>query len=307
MAHDVFICYSDADRQAAEAVCATLEAGGISCWIAPRNIAAGGSWTEAIMDAIGESRVMVVIWSAKASSSPYVTLEVKHACTQGVTVVLFRVEDVTPHKDLNFFLAFVQWLDAWTPPIEAHYRRLTETVRARLTAGAAALSPQVDGVETRPRAPTPSGRAGWRRLRWPAALAVLLFLCAGYYALTKDPAPTQKVLEPAPFTIAEQKGQNVDKSQVTALPAQDAELPNDIPVLETKDGKITIWIPDKKAIVIYHKDERRMVQKESACRIRKSAFLSSSVENMLIITCENGVRHLWDVNTGNLVGMYPHS
>jgi hypothetical protein len=35
MAHDVFISYAHQDRTVANAVCATLEAHGIRCWIAP--------------------------------------------------------------------------------------------------------------------------------------------------------------------------------------------------------------------------------------------------------------------------------
>jgi TIR domain len=35
MAHDVFISHSHADKPAADAACAALEARGIRCWIAP--------------------------------------------------------------------------------------------------------------------------------------------------------------------------------------------------------------------------------------------------------------------------------
>ncbi|WP_179468215.1 TIR domain-containing protein [Mycolicibacterium vinylchloridicum] len=38
MAHDVFISHSSLDEPAADAVCAELEARGIRCWTAPRDI-----------------------------------------------------------------------------------------------------------------------------------------------------------------------------------------------------------------------------------------------------------------------------
>ena len=41
MAHDVFISYSAKDKTTADGVCATLEAKGIRCWIAPRDILPG--------------------------------------------------------------------------------------------------------------------------------------------------------------------------------------------------------------------------------------------------------------------------
>ena len=44
MAHDIFISYAHQDRTIANAVCATLEAHGIRCWIAPRDILPGSDW-----------------------------------------------------------------------------------------------------------------------------------------------------------------------------------------------------------------------------------------------------------------------
>ena len=50
MAHDVFISYSTKDKPTADAACAALEAKGIRCWIAPRDILPGSDWGEAIID-----------------------------------------------------------------------------------------------------------------------------------------------------------------------------------------------------------------------------------------------------------------
>ena len=44
MAHDIFVSYAHQDRTVANAVCATLEAHGIRCWIAPRDILPGSDW-----------------------------------------------------------------------------------------------------------------------------------------------------------------------------------------------------------------------------------------------------------------------
>jgi hypothetical protein len=66
MAHDVFISYSTQDKPTADALCATLEAKGIRCWIAPRDIVPGMDWGEAIIDALQTSRVMVLVFSSHA-------------------------------------------------------------------------------------------------------------------------------------------------------------------------------------------------------------------------------------------------
>jgi TIR domain len=62
MAHDVFISYSAKDKTTADGVCATLEAKGIRCWIAPRDILPGMDWGEAIIEAINGSRVIVLVF-----------------------------------------------------------------------------------------------------------------------------------------------------------------------------------------------------------------------------------------------------
>ena len=50
--HDVFISHSTKNKTIADAVCATLEAHGIRCWMAPRDIKPGADWGESILDGI---------------------------------------------------------------------------------------------------------------------------------------------------------------------------------------------------------------------------------------------------------------
>ena len=54
MAYDVFISYGHEDKLVADAACARLEARGIRCWIAPRDLLAGQSYPEAIATALRE-------------------------------------------------------------------------------------------------------------------------------------------------------------------------------------------------------------------------------------------------------------
>ena len=126
MAHDVFISYSNHNKATADAVCATLEKNGIRCWIAPRDVLPSETWAGAIIEAIGNSRLFVLIFSAAANASPQVTREVERAVHAGIPIVPFRVEDVTPSKDMSYFLSTTHWLDAMTPPLAAHLTRLIE-------------------------------------------------------------------------------------------------------------------------------------------------------------------------------------
>jgi hypothetical protein len=52
MEYDVFVSHSTRDKAAADAVCAALEAGGLRCGIAPRDIKAGENWATSILRGI---------------------------------------------------------------------------------------------------------------------------------------------------------------------------------------------------------------------------------------------------------------
>ena len=69
MPHDIFICHSAKDKPTADALCATLEAKGLRCWIAPRDVLPGADWSEAIIDAINGSRALVLVYSEHANTS----------------------------------------------------------------------------------------------------------------------------------------------------------------------------------------------------------------------------------------------
>src|SRR5208283_1554034 len=100
--HDVFISHSSKDKACAEALCAKLESEGIQCWIAPRNITPGMEWGAAIIDAIESSRLMVLLLTTSADSSPQIVREVERAVSKGLRIVPLRVEDIQPGKNLEY-------------------------------------------------------------------------------------------------------------------------------------------------------------------------------------------------------------
>ena len=132
MSHDAFISYSSRDKAVADAACAALEASGVRCWIAPRDIMPGAEWGEAIIDAINQCRAFILIFSANANESPQIRREVERAVSKGIAIIPVRIQDIAPARSLEYFIGTVHWLDALTPPLEAHLRRLVDTVKALL-------------------------------------------------------------------------------------------------------------------------------------------------------------------------------
>jgi len=134
MSRDVFISYSSKDRSIADSLCAALEAGGMSTWIAPRDIAPGAQYGAAIIGALDACRMMVLVFSAHSNASPQVAREVERAVSKGLEIVPFRIEAAPLSKAMEYFISAAHWLDAWTPPLEKHLEYLVQAVRAKLNA-----------------------------------------------------------------------------------------------------------------------------------------------------------------------------
>lgn len=140
MDFDAFISYATADKTAADAACAVLEAAGIRCWVAPRDISPGREYAGAIIDAIDRCHVMVLIFSSSANDSSQVRREIERAASKGVAIMPVRIEKVAPTKSMEYFLGDIHWLDAMTPPIEKHLQQLAVAIKALLNANAAATT-----------------------------------------------------------------------------------------------------------------------------------------------------------------------
>jgi hypothetical protein len=124
VAHEVFVSYSQPDRDCAFELTAHLEANGLNVWIAPRDVAPSADWAEEIIAAISGARVMVLVFSASSNDSPQVRREVERAVHKRVRILPLRIEDVVPSGSLEYFLSTQHWLDAFPPPRERHYAKL---------------------------------------------------------------------------------------------------------------------------------------------------------------------------------------
>jgi TIR domain len=135
MPGEVFVSYSQPDRDCALELVARVEAQGISCWVAPRDVAPSADWAAEIIDALSNAQVMVLVFSAQSNDSPQVRREVERAVHKRLRILPFRIEDVLPSKSLEYFLSAQHWLDAFPPPREPHYAKLCTQLRVALSRG----------------------------------------------------------------------------------------------------------------------------------------------------------------------------
>jgi TIR domain len=118
--HTVFISHSSDDSSAAEGVCVALEAAGIPCWIAPRDVLAGRPYSGQITEAIRRAEVLLLVFSQASNRSKQVLREVERAAHFKVDLLAFKIESVEPLDDLAYFLGVEHWLDGSKPGPPEH-------------------------------------------------------------------------------------------------------------------------------------------------------------------------------------------
>jgi len=102
MDHQVFISYANDkgghtnDYQVAEKIHMALQAKNIRCWLAPKRIQPGDTWFNEIIDAIEQSKVVVLVFSFNGNQSNWVKREINHALDKNKAIIVFSIENVLP-------------------------------------------------------------------------------------------------------------------------------------------------------------------------------------------------------------------
>ena len=184
-AHRVFLSYASADAAIAQQICEFLEGHGASCWMAPRDVKPGAQYADAIVAAINEARVLVLVLSGSAVASTHVGKEVERASSKRKPIIAFRVDAAALNRSLEYFLSESQWIDVPALGTPTALTKLAEAVAQRAAQGGAAHILAVDGDFP--------GRGKRKRVAVVAAVGIAVGIAAisGLYLLIhKAPRPT---------------------------------------------------------------------------------------------------------------------
>ena len=151
--HDVFISYSHKDVLVADAICHKLEEQGVRCWYAPRNIQPGAEWAEAIIEALEQCEVLVLVFTDYSNSSQQVLREVDAAITAGKAIIPFKRTESMPTGSMRYYLSALHWLDVVDEPLAEAIDELVKRVCGLLGREASADSgreayPDADAQKT---------------------------------------------------------------------------------------------------------------------------------------------------------------
>ena len=121
MQQKIFVSSSSKDAKIASSICMALEARGHRCWMSSRDVKPGENYQGAIVRAIRDAGVMVMVFSTNANNSDEIKKELALASQSRLLVIPVRAEDVLPSEDFTYELATRQWIDLfdnWERAIE---------------------------------------------------------------------------------------------------------------------------------------------------------------------------------------------
>jgi TolB-like protein/tetratricopeptide (TPR) repeat protein len=152
LSRTVFLSYASQDTEVANTVCKDLEGRGIRCWIAPRDVAPGALYADAIVRAINEAKVLLIVLSQSAVASSHVGKEVERASSKHKQIIALRIDAAPLTPALEYFLSESQWVDIPALGMQAALGKIADVIRAGPASGASDAARGAAGT-TAPPAP----------------------------------------------------------------------------------------------------------------------------------------------------------
>lgn len=132
MDKQVFISHSTKDKTIADLICQSLEANGIGCWVAPRDIPYGNDWAGEITNAIESSQLFVFILSESSNLSSQCPKEVSLADNSNITIFCIKIDDTELSPGLKYHLSSKQMMFIDISSIQTQIESFVQTVKNKL-------------------------------------------------------------------------------------------------------------------------------------------------------------------------------
>lgn len=191
----IYISYAYRDQQAALALTQALEAAGLRCFIAYRDMSPGAVWQDSILQAIESAGLIVLLFSQAAATSQNVLREIEFGAGRGRPIIPVRLDNGRTPLALDYNLGSKQWVDAR----DGDFGRVVQAARTILLGGAGqAMGTNVPEAKApgrpTPPEPTPTARARRGAENWLEKLASAMGL--------RPPAAPGRARKPSPETLA---------------------------------------------------------------------------------------------------------
>jgi hypothetical protein len=126
-----FISHHSSQIDAARHLARILERNGIKGWMAPDDIDPGMPFDKVIIEQIGRSDVILLLFCSRSDQSKHVKREIMLAEQNGKLIYPIRLETIQP-DGLAYWLQDYQWID-WLDQRDDAIERMVATIRRQLS------------------------------------------------------------------------------------------------------------------------------------------------------------------------------
>lgn len=107
---NVFISFSSSETTEATRICNYLEENGISCFISTRDLIPGKEYAQQLLSNMDQVKAVVLLLSNASNDSPHVLREIEYAVSHKIPILVYKLEEVTLSKSMEYFLMTHQWI-----------------------------------------------------------------------------------------------------------------------------------------------------------------------------------------------------
>lgn len=194
----VFVSHASEDAAIAKSLVAALEQQGLTCWIAPRDVAPGSLYADQIIGAINKAKVVALILSKDALASPHVSREIERASSKRRPIITLRADPSELTPAFEYFLSESQWIDVAAEGRHKAFGKAVTAIRQHVEGAA--------GAETFRAAAGPLQQpSAINRLRWLLLIATVLLVgfALAWMAINKSRAV--KFQAPLKLSVAQER------------------------------------------------------------------------------------------------------
>lgn len=124
----VFVSYASPDKVIAHEIVEFLEKVDISCFIAPRDIDGGKAYAKALMEAIDQCDLFVLVASSAIIASDHVLNEVEAVVNKKKEILPILVEDFEMSDEFKYYLGRKQWITAYPEDVHSYFEKIRDLV-----------------------------------------------------------------------------------------------------------------------------------------------------------------------------------
>jgi len=225
MPEEVFISYGSADRERIQDLVSRLRQAGVTVWIDEAGIEGAAMWSEEIVGAINDCKVLILAISSNSTKSKNVVRELALASEEEKIILPVFIEPTEIPESMKYQLAGIQRVEYFAGTEE---KAIGSVLRALSRLGiTTSNSEQIQALGQSPIAPTQTKAKPFAM--FIAAVAVIALIATIFLLETSSEQSYNESSTPNPQepTAVQQETKPLDKKRIVLLPFKNIGTPGE--------------------------------------------------------------------------------